>query len=78
MGRSVRSPASCQIPKSFGGRIARAHTHTYTYTLCNGLRHVLGQSKIKGGQNNHKDLHGVRIRKRTEKEGRIPKKTFLI
>lgn len=44
--------------------------------LCNGLRYVNngiifpGQGKEKGGQENHKDLHGVKVRKRMDRERR--------
>ena len=44
--------------------------------LGNGLKYVnsgiifSGQGKAKGGQKKHKDLHGIRIRKRMVRGGR--------
>jgi len=45
-------------------------------SLCSGLRRVnngiifAGQGQEKGGQKDHEDLHGVRIRGRMVREGR--------
>ena len=66
MDRITGSPASWQIQQSFGSWITSS---------CSGLRYVNngiifpGQSKTKGEQKNHKDLHAVRIRKRMVREG---------
>lgn len=65
MGRTTGSPASWKIQQLFGGQIIPLH---------DGLRYVKngvffpGQSKAKGRQKNHEDLHSVRIRKRMVRE----------
>ena len=35
-----------------------------------------GQSKGKGRQKNHKDIHGIRTRKKTEREERLERSTI--
>lgn len=65
--RTVGSPASWQIQQSFRGWITPVG-NDLRY-MNNGIIYP-GQSREQGGQKDHKDLEGIRIRRRIIKEGR--------
>lgn len=67
LDKTIEKPALWQIRQTSGGWIM---------PLCNALRYMNsgivfpGQSKAKGGQKNHKGIHGVKIRERLVREER--------